>query len=154
MLLRLVSFIVGSVLLVSYLFLTVKAISLNNQIKIYKSYWETIKDVTAVKDKMIVFTHAINIISSGSINSGEIMKELSNLTPSYVLLDNLVIKYKEPHIKLSGVILRGKKLSKFMSNLEGSSLFEKVKLIYSKKNKDYSHNSLNFEIVCNVKNIR
>ena len=149
--LRLVSFIIGSVLLVSYLFLTVKTISLNNQIKIYKSYWESIKDVTVVKDKMILFTHAINIISSGSINSGEIMKELSNLTPSYVLLDSLVIKNKEPHIKLSGVILRGKKLSEFMSNLEGSSLLEKVKLIFSRKNKDYSQDSLDFEITCNVK---
>jgi len=152
--LRLVSFIVGSILLVSYLFLTVKAISLNNQIKIYKSYWDTIKDVTVVKDKMILFTHAINIISSESINSGEIMKELSNLTPSYVLLDSLVIKDKEPHIKVSGVILRGKKLSEFMSNLERSSLFEKVKLVFSKKNKDYSQNSLDFEVVCNVKIIR
>ena len=103
---------------------------------------------------MILFTHAINIISSGSINSGEIMKELSNLTPSYVLLDSLVIKNKEPHIKLSGVILRGKKLSEFMSNLEGSSLFEKVKLIFSRKNKDYSQSSLDFEVVCNVKIIR
>ncbi len=154
MFLRITSFTIASVFFVSYLFLSVKAVSLNNQIKSYESYQEAIKDLTAVKDKMALFSYAVNTVSYESIDPGSVMKELSNLAPSYVLLDDLVIKDKDPHVKLSGVILRGSKLSKFMSNLESSSLFEKVKLVFSRKSESYSSDSLDFEIVCNVKDIR
>jgi len=154
MFLRTASFAVGSLFFVSYLFLSAKAVNLNNQIKIYNSYWETIKDVKTIGDKMALFTHTVNTVSYRTINTGNIMKELSNLTPSFVLLDDLVIKDKAPHVRLSGNILGGRKLSKFMSNLEGSPLFEKVKLIFSKKSDAYSPDSLDFEIVCNVKVIK
>jgi hypothetical protein len=148
--LRMMSLAAASLLLVSFGLLSIKAINLNNEVNIYRSHWQNIKDVKSIKDRITLFTHAINTISYENIETGKIIKELSNLVPSFVMLDNLVIKDTEPNVKLSGLILKGDKLSEFMSGLENSVMLERVRLVFSEKDKDYSSEALDFEITCNI----
>ncbi len=146
--LRMVSVLAGLIFLLSYILLSVRAINLGNELNIYRTYWESIKDIKSINDRTTLFGYAINTVSQEELGAGKIMRELSNLVPSFIMLEKLVVRDKEPHIRLSGIIRRGDKLSEFMLNLENSAMFEKVKLVFSEKDKDYSSEALDFEIVC------
>ena len=102
-----------------------------------------------IKDKMIVFGSAAAGVSSNNIETGKIMREMSNVLPDSVSLEKLFIKNAEPNILLSGVSLKGDDLSEFMANLENSPILEKVKLVFSEKNGDYPTGTLDFEITGN-----
>lgn len=147
---RMVSIVFVFLFLVSYGLLSVKSINLKRGLKIRKAHLETVKDIEVIKDKMVMFGSAINILSSRNIETGKIMKELSNIVPSSIMLDNVLVKNTEPNLKISGIILKEEQLSEFMSSLEHSSIFEKVKLVFSEKNEDYSSGALDFEIICNL----
>lgn len=148
--LRMVFIFIFLMFLFFYGLLFIKSINLKNELRVYKSHWAVMKDVRAIKEKMAVFGHAINVISKRGINAGGVMKELSNLVPTSLLLNDLIIEDKEPNVRLSGTILKQEQLSEFMSNLESSPVFEKVKLVYSERNGDYSGEALDFEILCNL----
>jgi len=148
---RMVSIALGLVFLFSYLLLSVRAINLNNELGVYRSYWQSIKDVASIKDRTALFGYAISRVSHDELGAGKIMKELSNVVPSFVMLETLDIMTEEPSIELSGIIRQGDKLSEFMLALENSVMFEKVKLIFSEKNEDYSSGALDFEIACQVR---
>ncbi|MBU4589357.1 MAG: pilus assembly protein PilM [Candidatus Omnitrophica bacterium] len=147
---RMVSIALGLVFLFSYMLLSVRAINLNNELGIYRSYWQSIKDVASIKDRTTLFGYAISRVSHDELGAGKIMKELSNVVPSFVMLESLDIRTEEPNVALSGIIRQGDKLSEFMLALENSVMFEKAKLIFSEKNEDYSSGALDFEIVCNL----
>lgn len=147
---RMISVIAGLLFLISYGLLSVKSINLKRDIEISKSHLETVRDIRVIKDKMIIFGSAVNTITSDAIETGKILKELSNIVFSSMMLDELVVKNGEPNLQISGTILKGEQLSEFMSNLEASPVFEKVKLIFSEKNEDYSGPVLDFEVTCNV----
>lgn len=147
---RMSSIVFGLIFLFSYGLLAARSINLKKELQIYRSHLETVQDIKTIKDEMFILGSAANTISSGSIASGDIMKELSNIVVSFMRLDNLVIKVTEPNVELSGIVLKQGQLSEFMSLLEASPMFEKVKLVVSKKNEDYSTGALDFEIVCNL----
>lgn len=148
--LRMILVTLGFMFLFSYGLLTAKSINLKKEIQIYRTHLETVQDIRSIRDKMVVLGSAINTVSSGMIKPGSIMKELSNIVLPSVMLEDLVIKDSEPNIELSGIILKEEQLSEFMSSLESSPIFEKVQLIFSEKNKDYSTGVLDFEIACNL----
>lgn len=148
--LRMISITLGLIFLFSYGLLIAKSINLKREVRIHRMHLDTLQDIRSIKDKMIMFSSTINAISSETINTGEIMRELSNTIAPFVILDRLVIKDTLPNIKMTGVILREAELSEFMSGLEGSPLFEKVKLVFSEKSEDYSTGALDFEIECSV----
>ena len=148
--LRMISIVIAFLFLFSYGLLSIKSINLRNELKIYRSHWENIKDVKSIKDRTDLYGYAVSVVSHEDLHAGRIMKELSNLVPSFIMLDNLVIKDKEPNVRVSGIIMREEKLSEFMSNLENSAMFEKVKLVFSEKNEDYSSGVVDFEITCDL----
>ncbi len=140
----------GLIFLFSYGLLSVKSINLQKELDIYKKHLETVQDIRIIRDKVVVLGSALNTVSSRVIKTGMIMKELSNIIVPSATLGSLVIKDIEPHVEISGVVLEGEDLSEFMSNLENSPLFEKIKLVYSEANKDYSRGALDFKIRCNL----
>ncbi|MBU1147883.1 MAG: PilN domain-containing protein, partial [Candidatus Omnitrophica bacterium] len=148
--LRMISIVLGLIFLFSYGILLARAVNLKKELEIYNQHLETVVDIRAIKDKMVILGSAVNTISSSTIETGKTMKELSNLMVPSAVLDSLVIKDTEPHIELSGVVLKEEELSEFMSNLEASPMFEKVKLVFSEKNEDRSKGALDFEIRCNL----
>lgn len=148
--LKMALILAGFIFLLFYASLSLRENNLKNEIKIYKSHLENIKDIEAFKDKMLVFGHAIGFVSSEDIDAGRIMKELSNLIPQSIMIEGLFIKNQEPNVKLSGIILDGDKLSEFMSNLEHSPMFEKVRLVFSEQSGDDLKGALDFEVVCDV----
>ncbi len=148
--LRMISIVFGLIFLFSYGLLTARSINLKKELQIYRTHLEAVQEIRMIKDEMIALGSAANAISSSSIASGDIMKELSNIVVSFMRLDNLAIKVTEPNVELSGIVLKQGQLSEFMSLLEASPMFEKVKLVVSEKNVDYSMGALDFEIVCNL----
>ena len=148
--LRMISIALGLIFLFSYGLLIARSINLKNEILIYRTHLETVQDIRTIRDEMIILSSVANTVSSGNIEVGNIMKELSNIVVSFMMLDNLVIKDTESNIELSGIVLKEEQLSEFMSLLEGSPMFEKVQLVFSEKNEVYSSGALDFEIVCNL----
>jgi len=149
---RMIFILAVSLCLVSYGLLSVKAVSLKNNVKAVKSQWNNIKDVKPVKERIVEITNAINKISQPGAYSGSIMKELGSVTPAYVILDTLVIGRDAPNIRISGIISKGDKLTEFMKGIEKSPLFENVKLKFSnqRQSEASSKDVLNFEIVFDV----
>jgi len=149
---RMIFILAVSLCLVSYGLLSMKAVSLKNNIKVMKSQWDNIKDVKPVKERIVEITNAIDKISRPGAYYGSIMKELSGVTPAYVTLDTLVIGRDAPNIKISGVISKGDRLTEFMKEIERSPLFENIKLKFSnqRESEASSKDVLNFEIVFDV----
>ncbi|MFC1666754.1 pilus assembly protein PilM [Candidatus Omnitrophota bacterium] len=148
--LRMFFVVLLSLFFIFYGLLFMKVANLKNELDIYRPHWATLKDVRSIKDKITMLGYAVNVVSHENIYTGRVMRELSNLTSSFVIFSDLIIKDTEPNVKIAGVVLKEESLSEFMSNLETSPVFEKVKLSFSEKNEDYSKEALDFEIVCSV----
>jgi len=146
-----VTFVFGIMLLFSYALLCIQAINLKKGLEIQRQHWDNIQEIKILKDKMIAYNSVINTLSSGDINAGKIMKEISNLILPDIALDQFTIDSKEPNIRISGVILNQDSLTGFMSKLESSSLFQNVKLSFSQENQGAGQDAVNFEITCNIR---
>ena len=147
---RMIAIVAWLLFLFSYGLLSVKAINLKKEVEIYRAHLNTVHEIREIKDKMIILGSAVNTVSTGAIESGNIMKELSNIVPPSTMLNDMVIKDEEPNISLSGVALKEDELSEFMSSIEASPMFEKVKLILSEDSEQHPEGALDFEVVCNL----
>jgi len=148
--LRMISISLGLIFLFSYGILAARSVNLKKELEIYNQHLETVGEIRTIKDKMVILGSAVATISSSTIETGKTMRELSNLMVSSAVLDSLLIKDTEPHMEFSGVVLKGEELSEFMSKLEASPMFEKVKLVFSEKDEDLPKGALDFEIRCNL----
>jgi type IV pilus assembly protein PilM len=148
--LRMASIVFGFIFLLSYSLLSVKAMNLKKEAGVYRLNWEELKDLNSLKTTKHALRTAIAAISYREINTGMAMKEFSNLVLPGLKLDSLIIKGNEPNVRIAGVIKNGNRLSEFMSILEGSDLFENVKLGFSKKNEGYGLEALDFEITFDI----
>jgi Tfp pilus assembly protein PilN len=147
---RMLSFIIGLIVLFSYGFLCIKAHNLKKEIEIYQKQWSTIKEIKILRDKMLVCNLAVDTVSRNSLHIGVIMRELTNVVMRGLILDSVTIKAKELQLRLKGIVLNTDQLSEFMSNLENSPLFENVRLMFRKKSEKYSGDAVEFEITCKV----
>lgn len=148
--LRMISIVVGMIFLFSYGLLSARTVNLKKELEIFKAHLETVREIREMRDKMVVLGSVVNTVSQGNIEAGSIMKELSNIIPGSTVLDSMLVKDTQPNIELSGVVLEEEGLSEFMSLIEASPMFEKVKLVVSEKNEDHAKGALDFEIVCNL----
>lgn len=148
--LRMISIVVGMIFLFSYGLLSARTINLKKELEMFKAHLETVREIREIRDKMVVLGSAVNTVSSGNIEAGSIMKELSNIISVSTALDSMLVKDIQPNIELSGVILQSEGLSELMSLIEASPMFEKVKLVVSKESEKYSKGALDFEITCNL----
>jgi Tfp pilus assembly protein PilN len=144
------SILFGFLFLISYGLLLVKSVNLKKELEIHRAHLETMKEIRLIKDEMVMLDSTINMLSVSNIQTGKIMKELSNIVPASAVLKNMAIKNIEPNVKLSGSIFIEAQLSEFMSNLERSPVFEKVNLVFSEKKKESTPGAIDFEIVCNI----
>jgi len=141
-----IAFALGAMLLFSYVLLCMQVINLKKGMEIQKQHWDNILEIKILKDKMIAYSSVINTFSSGDINAGKTMKEISNLILPDISLDKFAIDSREPNIRINGVILNQDSLTGFMSKLESSSLFQNVKLSFSQENQGAGKDAVNFEI--------
>lgn len=148
---RIIFILIALLFLLSYGFLSARAVYLKNEVSVVRQHWENIKDVAPVKERIVELANAINDIHRETLNAGNIMKELSRIVPAYARLDDLSMRKNKPNIKISGFILKGDRLTEFMDSIERSSLFENVKLKFSKKVEPYSMNALQFELVFDIR---
>lgn len=148
--LRMVFVVAGLLFLISYGFLSVRVVYLKNETNIIRQHWENIKDMSPIKERIVGLTSAIGKVHQGSLEAAGIMRELSHITPNYVMLDNLSVQKHRPNINISGIISKGDRLTQFMDNIEGSMLFENVKLKFSRKIESYSASAIQFELAFDV----
>ena len=141
---RMIFVIVGALFLVFYGFLSARAVYLKNEIRVVKQHWEGIKDISPIKKRVVELTNAIAMIRQAGPEMSGIMKDLSYVAPDYVMLDDLNIQEGKSGINISGIILRGERLTEFMQAIEESGSFENVKLKFSRKMESYSPNAMEF----------
>ena len=143
--------ILGGILLFSYALLYIQVINLKKGAEIQKQHWDNLMEIKALKDKIIAYNSAIDIVSLNGINAGNIMKETSNIIFSNIALDRFTIDTKEPNIRIGGVALKHDSLTEFMSKLESNPLFQNVKLSFSEKSQaSGSPDASTFEITANT----
>ncbi|HDP16224.1 MAG TPA: hypothetical protein ENN16_00035, partial [Candidatus Omnitrophica bacterium] len=106
-----------------------------------------IKDISPIKKKVVELTNAIAMIRKAGPEMSGIMKDLGYVTPNYVMIDDLNIQEGSSGINISGIILRGERLTEFMQAIEESGSFENVKLKFSRKMESYSANAMEFGLV-------
>ena len=146
-----VTFVLGVILLFSYALLCIKVVNLKRGIEIQRQHWDNLREIKLLRDKIMAYNSAIDTVSMDGVHSGKIMKEISNLILSDIVLDRFSIDNKEPNIRIGGVVLNKDSLTNFMSKLESNSLFQNVKLSFSEENKGAGIDAVNFEITCNMR---
>ena len=143
--------ILGGILLFSYALLCIQAMNLKKGAEIQKQHWDNLMEIKALKDKIIAYNSAIDIVSLNGINAGNIMKQVSNIIFSNIALDRFTIDTKEPNIRIGGAALKQDSLTEFMSRLESNPLFQNVKLSFSEKSQaSGSPDASTFEITANT----
>jgi type IV pilus assembly protein PilM len=148
---RIVTVTLVFMLLFSYALLCIEAVNLKKGFEIQKQNWNNLREIKALKDKIIMYSAAINTISLNGINAGNIMKRISNLIVSDMALNRFTVDNKEPNIIIGGVVLKQDSLTEFMSKLESDHLFRNVKLSFSEKNAGLSSSdAVTFEITANA----
>jgi type IV pilus assembly protein PilM len=146
-----ITFVLAGMLLFSYALLCIQAINLKKGIDIQRQHWDNLQEVRLLRDKIITYNNIINTVSLDSINASPIMKEISNLILSDMVLDKFVIDNKQPNIIISGIALKQDSLTGFMSKLESNVLFNNVKLSFSEKIQKTVQDAVKFEITCNIR---
>jgi hypothetical protein len=143
--------VLGGLLLFSYVLLYLQAVNLNKDAEIQKQHWDNLREIKVLKDKIIAYNSAVDMISLNSMDAGNIMKQASKLILSDMALDKFTIGVKEPNVKISGVVFNQDSLTEFMSKLESNPLFQNVKLSFSeKKQTSGSPDASIFEITANA----
>ncbi|MDP2920814.1 MAG: pilus assembly protein PilM [Candidatus Omnitrophota bacterium] len=147
-----IGFVAAVIVALSYMLLCVQAINMKKELDVQRHYWDNLKEIRILKNKIITYGSAINTVSANSINAGRLMKEISNIILPNMALDRLTINYQEPNISMGGVVYKQDSLTEFMSKLESNPMFNNVKLSFSEKSRDsLGGDVINFGITCSIR---
>jgi len=146
-----VTSILGLAMLFSYILLCIQAINLKKGVDIQRQHWDNLQEIRSLKDKIANYSFVVNAVSDDFISAGRIMKKISNLVLSDIVLDRLTVDNKYPNIIIGGVVSRQGLLTEFMSKLEFDRLLSDVKLSFSERNQGIGQDAVEFEITCNIR---
>jgi len=147
-----ITFAMGVIVLFSYILLCMQAINLKKGVQIQKQYWNNLGEINLLKDKITAYSSVVTAVSMDGVRAGMIMKEISRMIFSDMVLDRITVDTREPNVKIGGVVSKQDSLTSFMSKLESNAMFHNIKLSFSEKNEaPGGQNSVKFEIICNLR---
>lgn len=157
--LRMVALAVGLILLLSYAFIRLEANNYHRQLREAEGRWKSMRsfvtEFEVLKEKVDARSRLFRQITSQEPLLDEVLRELSNILPPTVVLDQILLEKEIVSLNLKGVIFPSDStteavLSELMNELSGSPFFSRVKLIAHKKSESYGYKAADFEMDCRL----
>jgi type IV pilus assembly protein PilN len=115
-----------------------------------KRYKKITKEIASIKKKLAVLKKKTGVIKKLEKNRFEPVNLLDTMTKKVIAKRMWFTKFqtKKNQVSITGIALDSKTVADFMTRLEGTGLFVKVKLIKIQKQAIKGTNLKKFEIVC------
>lgn len=140
----------------AYVFVSLRQLDYSRRFKLMQLHKSALVSLRESKDQIDKMQEVISVIRTGRVDGILILKELSNLTPQNVLLEE--IDYSEPsrEVRLSGIVnveaqAANLVISEYIKILENSPVFESASLVSSSSEEgDKDNPLLKFRLKCLV----
>lgn len=151
--LRMTAIIAALILLFSFIFIKLGVNDYTYRLMTVPMQKNILWQIKAIQDKVREREAFLANIESKSINYEYIMKELSNIIPSNVVLESLSIEQNSKTLNMKGVVYGSRSgaqsiLAKFMEELEKSRSFKDAQLSSIQGGKSNNEEISVFEITC------
>lgn len=149
--LRIAAIAIGAIFVFFWFVTNFQIRDYKKRLKIAKLHLQSVEEIKVLKQIVDSREDLINIIHTGKVPSGELLKLISALIPSTILLDELSFDQSSHNMWLRGAVTSDKDsvekvLTDFMNNIENYKFIQQAKLISSKE-----YNGINsFEIECEL----
>ncbi len=136
------------------LFLTrLQTVEYRNKLKISKAHLKTIEGIKTLKEKIRLREELMDKIQAGTVPPDGVLKVISNLIPTEIILDELEMDQSNHSLVLRGAVSGGEDvagliITHVMTQLEASLFFSEVSLISSQRVGVLQK----FEIKCTISN--
>jgi len=153
--LRLIGITVGCIFLFSLFAVRTQVSDYENRLKNAKLHLQAIHKIGDLNNEIVQRVKLIEKIESDKIPPDWILKELSNLAPSVVVLEELTLDQEQNALILKGYVISQEEkvqdeLTTFMKDLEASPFFSEATLRSSNKTKYEERNASSFELRCDL----
>lgn len=152
---RMVGFTALAILIVSFVLVNVRVKDYERRLVSVKSHRKILQKINVLYDKILQREELLGMVRSKDVSSTLIMKELSNIIPDSIVLNNLMIDQRANILKLDGVVHLGSAVSEvvltdFMEAMEKSPFFKEVNLESSQKDVVNNKRVALFTISCAI----
>lgn len=132
--LRMVTIIVTVIFILSYFAIKLRIADYTKRIQVAKSHLATLQEVKDLGGKVSMRENLLKTITQKNIPSDWVLKELSNIVPAEVILEELLLVHEKQRLDVKGYLSVGSTaahgiLSNFMEKIEGSPFFEEADLV-------------------------
>lgn len=153
--LRTVAAILIGVLWLSFFFTKIKIDDYERRIKNAPFQQDLVAPVKDLRERVVEREAFLSTIQAGEIPIERIMKEISNIIPTGVVLDNLAIRKKEKLLTMKGVFYGSSSagqpvLARFMEEIKRSVYFKEAQLVSLEGSKAQDKDMASFDIVCSL----
>ena len=150
-----VGFIILAILLVSFILVNIRVNDYERRLVSAKSHRKILQEISILYDKILQREELSNAAKAREIPSISILKELSNIIPENIILNNLDIDQRAGIIKFNGVVYLTSEvgeviLTDFMEEMERSPYFKDINLESSQKSVIDNKKVALFNISCNI----
>jgi type IV pilus assembly protein PilM len=149
--LRLISFTVGAIFLLSLFIVRFQIGIYKNRLRDAQAYLQTMGEIKVLGQRVNPLENLVYTIQKDKVPTDGLLKLISTLLPGNIILDELILDQDSHNLILKGRV-SGRQdntesvLSKFIEKIEASSFFIKATLVSSKKIGEVQE----FEIKCEL----
>ncbi|MDD5422986.1 MAG: pilus assembly protein PilM [Candidatus Omnitrophota bacterium] len=153
--LRALASILVVALWVSFFFTKVRIDDYDRRIKTAPIQQEVVAQVKELRNRAVEREAFLSSLQAGELPVENIMKELSNIIPQNVVLQNLTMNKKAKTVNMSGFVYGPGSsaqtiLAKFMEDMESSRYFKEAQLDSLQLGKAGSQDSSTFSMACSL----
>ena len=135
--LRIIGITLGAIFLFSLFILKFQEHDYNKRLKNAEAHLETIKEIKEFRERIVVRQSLIDKICKNKVPTYGLLKQVSNLLPSSVILNELFLDNEQNYLILKGVVLSSGEIAEdiltdFMKKAEETSFFSETDLLFSK----------------------
>jgi hypothetical protein len=149
--LRIAAISIGAVFVFSWFVINFQSNDYKKRLIIAKAHLQSVQEVENLKTIVDLRENLINTIHIGKVPSGGLLKLISAIIPSGIILDEFSLDQPNHAMWLKGVVIVSKDsvektLTDFMNDLESSKFIQEANLISSKEEEGIN----NFQIKCEL----
>ena len=128
----------GAIFLLILLFTRLQTVEYRKKLKISQAHLRTIDGIKTLKEKIRLREELIDKLRAGTVPADGVLKVISNLTPTEIILDELQMDQTNHSLALIGSVSGGEDaagpiITHFMAQLEASLFFSEASLISSQR---------------------
>jgi len=149
--LRITAIAIGAVFVFSWFVINFQISDYKKRLKIAKVHLQSVQEVKNLKAIVDSRENLINVIHTGKVPSGGLLKLISAIIPPSIILNEFSFDQASHTMWLRGIVVIGKDsvektLTDFMNDMENSKFIQEANLVSSKNDQGIN----NFEIKCDL----